>query len=108
MVKEMRVLFQLRNIKQARIVCGLQYEGKPCDGEVLYQFGPRKLERRWKCPRCGEDWTTKFDRSVPSDMRQISAQEAASLNLLNALDTLLSQNGCAAFDIRFEIDGEQE
>ena len=106
MVKQTRIVFDLSDIKRARIVCGFQLEGKPCGGEVLYQFGPRKLERRWKCPRCVEDWTTKFDRSVPLDQRQVSAQEAATLALLTALDTLQSGTGCAAFNVRLETDEE--
>ena len=107
MVKQNRQIFDLKDILQIRIACGLQYNGKKCDGEILYHLGPRAGERNWRCPRCAESWKTDFDKHMPLEMRQVSPQESASMELLKALETLSGPN-LASFTIRFEIDGEEK
>ena len=106
-VKQTRQFFEPDDVMQLRIVCQHLREGEKCKGEVLYQFGPRKIPLEWRCPRCGEEWTTTFDRSVPVEMRTVPDQEAASLSLLNALETLKGK-GSAPFSIRFEVTGEEK
>ena len=108
MVKQTRIYFDVRDVLQVRLVCGYRdpEDETPCDGEFLYQFGKRRVDIDWHCPKCGDEWKTTFPRNMPPEMREVTAQEAASFNLLNALETLLGP-GCAAFHIRFEIDGEE-
>ena len=106
MTKQTRQFFDPTDILQLRIVCGHQYGGQPCDGEVLYQFGPRKIDMDWRCPKCGAEWKTQFPDNMPFDMRQVSPQESASMALLDALQTL-SGPGCAPFTIRFEVGGQE-
>ncbi len=99
MVKESGYLFDTSEILQLRIVCGYQNQGKLCDGETLYQLGPRLIDLDWRCPRCGEPWRTQFGKNTPGEMRQVSPQESASMALLDALQTLAGP-GCAPFTIR--------
>ena len=107
MVKQTRILVDVADILQLRLICGQQDEGKRCDGEVLYQFGKHKIERTWRCPKCGSPWKTEFGRHEPTEMRQVSAPEAASFALLDALESLAGP--CRAqFEIRFEINGDEE
>ena len=42
---------------------------------------------------------------MPPEMREVSPQEAASLALLDALETLAGP-ACGPFKIRFEIEAE--
>ena len=108
MVKETRTLFDTGDILQLRLVCKYRDEDEhPCRGEILYQFGARKIQPDWRCPKCGGEWQKTFPSNMPLEMRQVSPQEAASFALLQALETLAGP-GCGPFTVRFEIDGEPE
>ena len=105
-VKETRHIFDTYDILQLRLVCGyLNDDGKPCGGEMLYQFGSRKKDIDWHCPRCGEEWITHFGPHVPAGERIVSDQEKARLKLLSALQTLSAATR-TPFTIRFEIGDE--
>ena len=103
MVKETRHIFDTYDILQLRLVCGyLNDDGKPCGGEMLYQFGRRKIEIDWHCPRCGKEWATHFGSHVPVRERQVSDQEKARTALLDAIQTLSTATR-TPFTICFEI-----
>ena len=108
MVKQTRVIFDLADVIELRLVC--QYRNAddetPCDGEVLYQFGGRSVTQDWRCPKCGEPWRTTFSATMPLDMRRVPPHEQASFAILQALETL-AEAGCAPFAIRFEIDADE-
>ena len=105
-VKETRQIFDTYDILQLRLVCGfLNDKGSPCGGEMLYQFGSRKKDIDWHCPRCGEEWITHFGPHVPTGERTVSDQENARLKLLSALQTLSAATR-TPFTIRFEIGDE--
>ena len=110
-VKQTRHIFDTCDVLQLRLVCGYRDETeRRCDGEVLYQFGARKIQRDqrdWRCPKCGESWRQEFPSNMPPEMREVSPQETASLALLNALETLVGP-ASGPFKIRFEISGDDE
>ena len=107
-VKQTRHIFDTCDVLQLRLVCGYRDEAeRRCDGEVLYQFGARKNQRDWRCPKCGESWRQEFPPNMPPEMRRVSPQEAASFALLDALETL-AEPACGPFKIRFEISGDSE
>ena len=107
-VKQIRMLLDVGDVLQLRLICGYRTkEEKPCDGEMLYQFGSDQGQRSWQCPKCGELWKTQFPDNMPLEMRQVSPQEAASFALIAALETLAGP-GCGLFTIRFEVDGKAE
>ena len=107
-VKQTRTLVDVGDVLQLRLICGYRTkEEKPCEGEVLYQFGPHQGHRNWQCPKCGEHWKKQFSDNMPHEMRQVSPQEVASFALIDALETL-AEPGCGPFKIRFEVDGDSE
>ena len=107
-VKQTRHIFEVKDILGVRLSCNYRNAEteEPCDGEAIYPFGDRK-GWTWRCPTCGEDWKTEFPSNMPVDMRIVSPQEAATLHLLDSLETLMGP-GCAKATIRFEIDGKEE
>lgn len=108
MVKQTRLLVDSRDVLQLRIVCRyVDEQQEQCTGEVLYQFGPHKVDRSWRCPKCGSPWQKEFASNEPVGMRQVSEQEAASFALINALETLTG-SGCAPFGVQLEFDAEPE
>ena len=107
-VKQIRSMFDTSDILQLRLVCKYRdEEEKPCGGEVLYQFGARKIARDWRCPKCGGEWKTTFPPNMPPEMRGVSTREAATFALLEALEGL-SGSGCGLFGVRFEVDAVDE
>ena len=108
MVKQTRHVFEVGDILTVRLVCNYRDKDteRPCDGEAIYPFGDRK-GWVWVCPKCGGPWKTDFASNMPPEMRIVSQPEAASLGLLDSIETLLGV-ACASFNIRFEIDGEPD
>ena len=108
MMKQVRILFDTDDILQLRLVCNYRdEEEKPCGGEVLYQFGVQKTPRDWQCPKCGNEWKTTFPPTMPPAMREVGDQEAATFDLVYALETLVKP-GCGPFGVRFEVDAATE
>ena len=105
--KETRILLDVCNVLQLRLVCNYRNpdDEKPCDGEVLYQFGGYKVQRDWRCPKCGESWQTTFPANMPVDMREVPPQESASIKLIEAFETLANP-GCGPFTVRLETEGD--
>ena len=105
-VKQTRILLDVSNVLQLRLVCNYRdKDEQPCDGEVLYQFGAHKIQRDWRCPRCGNQWEKKFPPDMPLEMREVSRHEAANFSLIQALETLVG-SGCGPFTVQLETDGE--
>ena len=107
-VKQIRHIFDTYDILQLRLVCGfLNADGNPCGGEMLYQFGSRRIDIDWRCPRCGREWKTQFGAHVPAGQKTVSPEEHARMTLLDALQTLSGADR-NPFTIRFEIDGDDK
>ena len=109
MVKQTRRFFDPTDVLQVRLVCCLELDGKPCEGEVLMQFGQRAHDPTFVCPRCGESWKTDHPSSMQAVDRLANTPETErmSLALLESVEFLSSARG-KRFTIRFEIDGESE
>ena len=106
MVKQTRIIVETSDVLQIRLRCGLMCEGQACDGEVLVQLGRSKRPPAYQCPRCGEDWVSTFSPGTPSDARQRPIPEAATLALVDAIQTLAAPER-ARFTVCLEIDGEE-
>jgi hypothetical protein len=97
MVKRTRIEFSLDEIKQIRIVC------LECSAEVTKPLCRGKAES-WlpeRCPNCLAEWWDKFSRPAVVD---------ATVGVMSAMNRLgkILQNDPEIFDVRFEIDGEED
>lgn len=106
MVTQTRHLIDTTDIIQLRLRCRLRPDDQPCDGEILLQLGPLQSPPSFRCPRCGESWTTQFPDAMPIQDRQRPQAEAATLALIDAIRTLTGGKG-AMFGVVLEVDGEQ-